>query len=257
MIISAISSNPYANSTNFGRKPKYDPNEILPWGQTRGSYELEKREDAARERAMKRDVLRRSDDPEVRRHAEEDFGKRPSLDDAMVQYEFQKYHEKVMAERRAKEAELAKDADIKQYSDDGSYKMLDEKGRVKEIGKGDDWTERYEYDVTYTMHRFGQTYDMTWCEKTSRPDGTYEIRTYGSQPGKKGDILERKLKDGTVEKYDNCTRNNLLGVITADGKEITFPKLTKVSRDMDVRTYTPAYGDDYNLKSIKTEVIKK
>ena len=105
MIISAISGCP-VNSINFKcfRKKKYNPNEILPNGMTRGEYDMKIREEQERERAFQREIMLKSDNEYIRAYAKK-VGEDPELDKIIVWSEFEK--QRIAKEKAKRDAESA------------------------------------------------------------------------------------------------------------------------------------------------------
>lgn len=217
-----------------------------PWGTTYGEERVSAERAAAHRRAVVRDVLKNSPDKWVRDCAD-DVGKDPAWDESLAQREFDRYHAEFMAQRNIEAAKLKANAGIKKYNDDGTYTIADEKGRVIERGKGDEWDTKYEYDIKYPVERFGEHYTIYGAVKETRPDDTYVIKVSQNSDN----IVEEKLKNKSIEYIDNCT-HNVKSIGLPDGttfaveNRFLFPKQTKDSRQ---------YYAQYDDKTVVLEVF--
>lgn len=240
-------SNNVSFSGLFSRRGEHKDTERTIYGTTYGEERVAREEAAATKRMIQRETLRNSDDPSVREMADK-VGENPFLDEYYTQREFDKYHERVMAERAIKEAKLAAAAGNRKYDGQGNYTIADKKGRIVESGKGNAWDTRYEYDIKYHVDRFGEHYTMNEAMKESRPDGTYVIKT---SPNPHAGRLEEKFENGSVEYVDNCT-GKIKSVVLPDGSSFDIPnRFILVKPTGNSRQYFSQYDD----KTVQLEVF--
>lgn len=223
---------------SFGDYKGHKDTERTPWGTTWGEARIAAEEAEAYKRLVQRETLRKSEDPAVREAADR-VGENPVWDEYLTQCEFNRYHEKVMAERAIKEAELRAAAGKKNYDAGERYDIKDEKGRVIERGRGNQWESRYEYDIKYHVNRFGEHYTMNEAVKETRPDDTYVIRTSPYSQGR----LEEKFKNQSIEYVDNCT-GYIKSVKLPNGLSFDLSrKLMTVKPTENSRQYFSQYND--------------
>ncbi|MCR5265729.1 MAG: hypothetical protein K6E29_03945 [Cyanobacteria bacterium RUI128] len=229
---------PQKSCVSFGDYKGHKDTERTPWGTTWGEERVSAENAAASKRAVQRDVLSRSADPEVRAHADK-VGENPVLDAYLTQREFDIYHQKMMAIREAEEAKLRAAAGEKNYAAGESYDIKDEKGRVIERGTGDQWEKRYEYDINYHVNRFGEHYTMNGAVKETRPDDTYVIMASPNSRTR----LEEKFKNESVEFVDNCT-GKIKSIKLPDGRSFDLSRiLMNVKQTENSRQYFSQYND--------------
>lgn len=208
------------------------------YGTTWGEERVAKQNAEAKKRMIQRETLRNSKDAWVREAADK-VGENPAMDEYLTQREFDRYHAEVMAQRAIEEAKLRAAAGKKNFDAGEAYTIKDEKGRVVERGRGDQWEKRYEYDINYHVNRFGECYTMNGAVKETRPDDTYVIMASPNSHTR----LEEKFKNESVEYVDNCT-GKVKSVKLPDGSRFSLGlRLMTTKQTENSRLYFSQYND--------------
>lgn len=228
-----------ASKPSFNGYMGHKDTERTMYGTTWGEERVAKQHAEAKKRMIQRATLSESPDAWVREEAE-NVGKNPAWDEYLTQREFSRYHAEVMAQRAIEEAKLRAAAGKKNYDAGEAYNICDEKGRVVERGRGDQWETRYEYDIKYHVNRFGEYYTMNQAVKESRHDGTYVIKASPYSETR----LEEKFKNESIEYVDNCT-GKIKSVKLPDGSRFDLSKrLMKAKQTENSRQYFSQYDSE-------------